>query len=1154
MIGCNRLQRVALWAFGSVVFLWLCVRIFGRSEARARWPSWIPEDETPWSMPPDKLLGSSSDPARKQAVVRAFKHAWKGYERDAFGCDEYHPVSRTGKNLTTERGIGYMIVDALDTMLIMGQPLQEEYRRARNWVATELDFDRDGRYSTFEITIRILGGLLSAYALSGKDELYLRRAQELADRLLPAFNTPHGLPIPNVNFHNEPKTDWHGEPVSTAEAATLQLEFRYLAHITGKNVYWETAERVMHVIRGALKGENVVDGALAPIDMRCELNNSFGNRMLTNPRSHFLNKCADRRVYFWVQGDTASHQIDRKQYLQTNRTEKVYKEMYDQAMAAVHKHMVFRTPLNGLTYIAELEPTWSSRIHEKWRASPKQDHLVCFLGGSLMLGVTEGRSLNRKEIENLSKEEQRDWKLGEELTRTCMDTHKTKTGLSPEIAMFCTPDSPQSKTKDWYPKNQYDSRYILRPETVESLFLGWRMTRDPKYRKWGWKIFEAIEKHCKVPGGGYSGVLSVAEVPVQLLDNMETFFPAETLKYLYLLFDDSTTIPLDGGSRSFYVQAKGNSQIHVLEFVFNTEPRGGSFVCAFLALTSCCCWSNQIHVMSPNMTTKARPTSKPVPESEEVHVVDGETITCDACNVDLMRNVRIKCAAVGCEELDLCPTCFCAGKEPEKHKAWHDYRVVGRHSYPILVEDWGADEELQLLDGLAKCGMGNWSAVAELIGTRTPEEVEQHYTECYLNSPDWPLPRLEQEFDVDYETFQERRKQRIINLRENLKKKPGPTQSFVSGPTNHEVGGFMPGRREFEHEYENDAEDLVKDLEFGIVLEYGGDQQPEDEEKPEESGAMEVDVEVKVEGDGEKNADPDEEEPQPPAVVESTDSMQLKLSLLDMYNERLDARIEAKAIVLERGLTDHKRIQQAERKRSKEDREFINKLKPFARLQTADDFENLVAGLLYENTLKRRISELQHYRTMGITTFAEAEKYDRERLARSQQERARADRLMGPTRNGHRSSVPPGGESGQSRLKEESSLPKSGVASRRPAPLNLANAQSLHLLTPAEQTLCAALRILPVHFLGIKETLVRECVRRGGRLRRREARELVRIDVHKTGQIWDLLVRTGVLKLAPEVAPAMDTTAAPPDNSAGGNSTNPWTSLPASSLAPGQGA
>ncbi|CAE6467960.1 unnamed protein product [Rhizoctonia solani] len=526
------------------------------------------------------------------------------------------------------------------------------------------------------------------------------------------------------------------------------------------------------------------------------------------------------------------------------------------------------------------------------------------------------------------------------------------------------------------------------------------------------------------------------------------------------------------------------------------------------------------------MTTKARSPGKSAPESEEVHV--GEAYTCDACNVDLTRNVRIKCAAVGCEEVDLCPTCFCAGKEPDQHKAWHDYRVVGRHSYPILVEDWGADEsilrELQLLDGLSKCGMGNWSAVAELIGTRTAEEVEQHYTECYINSTEWPLPRLEHELDVDYETFQERKKQRIINLRESLKKKAGPTQPFVSGPTNHEVGGFMPGRREFEHEAENEAEDLVKDLEFGIVMDYGGDQQPDDEEKP-EGDSMDIDVEVKVENESDaknSNAD-DDDEPQIPAVPESTGSMQLKLTLLDMYNEKLDARIEAKAIVLERGLTDHKRIQQAERKRSKEDREFINKLKPLARLQTADDFENLVAGLLYENTLKRRISELQHYRTMGITTFAEAERYDRERLARER------DRSMGTSRNGfgHRSSVPPGGETGQSRIKDESSLAKSSMGSRRPAaPLNLANAQSLHLLTPAEQTLCAALRILPIHFLGIKETLVRECVRRGGRLRRREARELVRIDVHKTGQIWDFLVRTGVLKLAPDVAPATDAAAA----------------------------
>jgi len=84
------------------------------------------------------------------------------------------------------------------------------------------------------------------------------------------------------------------------------------------------------------------------------------------------------------------------------------------------------------------------------------------------------------------------------------------------------------------------------------------------------------------------------------------------------------------------------------------------------------------------------------------------------------------------------------------------------------------------------------------------------------------------------------------------------------------------------------------------------------------------------------------------------------------------------------------------------------------------------------------------------------------------------------------------------------------------APLNLANSPSLHLLTPAEQTLCSQLRILPKPYLVIKETLVREYARRGGKLRRREARDLVKIDVNKTSRVWDFLVQAGFLKIAPE--------------------------------------
>ena len=81
------------------------------------------------------------------------------------------------------------------------------------------------------------------------------------------------------------------------------------------------------------------------------------------------------------------------------------------------------------------------------------------------------------------------------------------------------------------------------------------------------------------------------------------------------------------------------------------------------------------------------------------------------------------------------------------------------------------------------------------------------------------------------------------------------------------------------------------------------------------------------------------------------------------------------------------------------------------------------------------------------------------------------------------------------------------------APLNLANSPSLHLLTPAEQTLCSSLRILPKPYLVIKETLVREYARRGGKLRRREARDLVKIDVNKTSRVWDFLVQAGYLRI-----------------------------------------
>lgn len=194
------------------------------------------------------------------AVLIDPQHAWLAYgtfhrpflalsseltaERDAMGDDEYHPITQKGSNLTDAGGIGYTVIDSIDTMLLMG--LDEEYARARSWVESSMSFDRDANFNTFETTIRVLGGLLSAFELTDGDQLYLDLATELADRMLPVFDTPSGLPLSMVNLGKRvgvADPDNRGL-VSTAEASTLQLEFRYLGYLTDNLDYWDKAENV----------------------------------------------------------------------------------------------------------------------------------------------------------------------------------------------------------------------------------------------------------------------------------------------------------------------------------------------------------------------------------------------------------------------------------------------------------------------------------------------------------------------------------------------------------------------------------------------------------------------------------------------------------------------------------------------------------------------------------------------------------------------------------------------------------------------------------------------------------------------------------------------------------------------------------------------
>ena len=84
-----------------------------------------------------------------------------------------------------------------------------------------------------------------------------------------------------------------------------------------------------------------------------------------------------------------------------------------------------------------------------------------------------------------------------------------------------------------------DAHSLLRPETMESLFVMWRVTRNETYREWGWQIFRSIEMHARVAAvGGYTSLENVLQVPATRRDSMESFFLSETLKYALLLFSD----------------------------------------------------------------------------------------------------------------------------------------------------------------------------------------------------------------------------------------------------------------------------------------------------------------------------------------------------------------------------------------------------------------------------------------------------------------------------------------------------------------------------------------------------------------------------------------------------------------------------------------
>jgi mannosidase alpha-like ER degradation enhancer 2 len=185
------------------------------------------------------LAAQERTSAQEAGLIReAFLHAWDGYVQYAWGHDQLKPLSHGWRDWYPA-SLEMTPLDGFDTMLLMG--LKAQAARAKRLILDSLSFDRDFPVQVFEVTIRELGGLLSAYQLDG-DPRFLALARDLGNRLLPAFGSKTGMPYRFVNLRTGAVTG----PVSNpAEIGTLTLEFGTLSKLSGDARYYDAAKHAV---------------------------------------------------------------------------------------------------------------------------------------------------------------------------------------------------------------------------------------------------------------------------------------------------------------------------------------------------------------------------------------------------------------------------------------------------------------------------------------------------------------------------------------------------------------------------------------------------------------------------------------------------------------------------------------------------------------------------------------------------------------------------------------------------------------------------------------------------------------------------------------------------------------------------------------------
>lgn len=462
---------------------------------------------------------------------------------------------------------------------------------------------------------------------------------------------------------------------------------------------------------------------------------------------------------------------------------------------------------------------------------------------------------------------------------------------------------------------------------------------------------------------------------------------------------------------------------------------------------------------------------------------------CDYCGKDLSFSVRARCAV--CPDYDSCLDCFSVGAALLPHRAEHAYRLVEVVHAPIYQEGWSVDEEEKLLEGLETYGIGNWEQVAKVIGSKPPYDTEKHFLNVYLESQNAPLPdpaRLlladagppsEAYNDIDPKTL------RVMHKHQQ-----------------EDAAGWMPKREDFVYEWDNEAEDIIGDMEI---------------------------------------CDDD-------VVNEKS----LRLRVLEIYCRKLDDRERRKRFVIERNLTDVKGNQELEKKYSQEERELREKLKVFMRYVPKEEFENFIKGLTGESDVRTRIEIMREGRALGATSFEESERIllaNGRKISRASLGTSGASNTANPAPG--LSSQPTGGEpsvlsgTSQRRLRRstgENSVSEAtggggngiGSASGLIAQVNnervfdsygdprdpyggilpkveMEERPGAELLSANEILLCDTLRIVPHQYMIAKEAMIRMSLR-NGQIRKKEARAIIKMDHAKVSKIYDYLHGCGWIR------------------------------------------